>query len=148
MMLPERFDLTYIGPDGEKHRPVMIHRTAFGSIERFLGILTEHTAGWFPFWLTPVQIIVLPISEKHHDKAKEVYKQIDEAGLRVEADLRMEKIGYKIREAQLQRIPIMLVLGDKEVEEKKVSLRSREHGDEGAQDLTALIEKWKRESDF
>jgi threonyl-tRNA synthetase len=139
MQLPERFDLAYIGADGNKHRPVMIHRTAFGSIERFMGILTEHTAGWFPFWLTPVQAIVLPISEKHHDKAREVYQKINEAGIRVELDIRMEKIGYKIREAQLQRIPIMLVIGDKEVEENKVAVRSRANGDEGPQGLNTVI---------
>jgi len=146
MNLPERFDLTYIGPDGAKHRPVMIHRTCFGSIERFIGILTEHCAGWFPFWLAPVQIMVIPISERHHDAAQKVYEEIDAAGLRVEIDARGEKMGFKIREAQLQKIPVMLIIGDKEVEEKLVSVRSHENGDEGQQDLSALIEKWKAES--
>ena len=144
--LPERFDLTYIGPDGAKHRPVMIHRTCFGSLERFIAVLTEHCAGWFPFWLTPVQIMVLPISERHHEAAQKVYQQIDDAGLRVEFDTRNEKIGFKIREAQLQKIPVMLIIGDKEVEEGKVSVRSHANGDEGQQDLAELIKKWKAES--
>jgi threonyl-tRNA synthetase len=142
MQMPEVFDLTYVGADGAKHRPVMIHRTCFGSVERFIAILTEHTAGWFPFWLAPVQITVLPISEKHHDAAKKVYEQIDAVGLRAEIDLRMEKIGFKIREAQLQRIPVMLVIGDKEVEEGKVSVRTHENGDEGQKDLGEMIAKW------
>jgi threonyl-tRNA synthetase len=148
MQLPERFDLTYIGPDSAKHRPVMIHRTCFGSIERFIGVLTEHCAGWFPFWLTPVQAVIIPISERHHEAARKVLQQLEAAGIRAELDDRSEKMGLKIREAQLQKIPMMLVLGDKEAEENKVSLRSRENGDEGSQDLTALIEKWKKESDF
>ena len=143
--LPERFDLTYVGPDGAKHRPVMIHRTCFGSIERFLAILTEHCAGWFPFWLTPVQIMVLPIAERHHEAAMKVYQQLDDAGLRAELDIRNEKIGFKIREAQLQKIPVMLIIGDKEVEENKVSVRSHANGDEGQQVLATLIENWKRE---
>jgi len=148
MQMPERFDLTYVGADGAKHRPAMIHRTCFGSIERFIGVLTEHCAGWFPFWLTPVQIVVIPISERHHDAAQKVYDEIEAAGLCAEIDLRSEKMGFKIREAQLQKIPVMLILGDKEVEENKVSVRSRENGDEGQQDLAALIEKWKVESAF
>jgi len=148
MNLPERFDLTYIGPDGAKHRPAMIHRTCFGSIERFIGILTEHCAGWFPFWLTPVQIMVLPISERHHDAARKVYEDIDAAGLRAELDVRNEKIGFKIREAQLQKIPVMLIIGDKEVEENKVSVRSHANGDEGQQDLAELIAKWRAESEI
>lgn len=147
MQLPERFDLTYVGADGAKHRPVMIHRTCFGSIERFLAILMEHCAGWFPFWLTPVQIMVIPIAERHQEAAKKVLEQLDTAGLRAEADLRNEKMGFKIREAQLQRIPIMLILGDKEAEENKVSVRSRENGDEGQKDLAVLIEKWKEASE-
>jgi len=148
MNLPELFDLYYIGADGAKHRPVMIHRTCFGSIERFIGILTEHCAGWFPFWLTPVQVIVMPIAERHHEYAQKVYEEIEAAGIRVELDTRSEKIGYKIREAQLQKIPVMLVLGDKEVEENKVAVRSRENGDEGAKDLSAMLEKWKVDSAF
>ena len=148
MNLPELFDLYYIGADGAKHRPVMVHRTCFGSVERFIGILTEHCAGWFPFWLTPVQITVLPIAERHHEYAQKVYEEIEAAGIRVELDTRSEKIGYKIREAQLQKIPIMLVIGDKEVEENKVAVRSRENGDEGAKDLSAMLEKWKVDSAF
>ena len=146
MNLPERFDLTYIGPDGAKHRPVMIHRTCFGSIERFIAILTEHCAGWFPFWLTPVQMVVLPISERHHEAARNVHEQLEAAGLRAELDTRNEKIGFKIREAQLQKVPVMLIIGDKEVEEGKVSVRSHANGDEGQQDLAVLLEKWKAES--
>jgi len=148
MNLPELFDLNYIGADGAKHRPVMVHRTCFGSIERFIGILTEHCAGWFPFWLTPVQVVVMPIAERHQEYAKKVYNEIEAAGIRVELDARSEKIGYKIREAQLQKIPVMLVLGDKEVEENKVAVRSRENGDEGAKDLSAMLEKWKVDSAF
>ena len=148
MQMPEKFDLTYVGPDGAKHRPVTIHRTCFGSIERFLGVLTEHCAGWFPFWLTPVQIMVIPISEKHHEFAQNVYNKINEAGLRVEIDTRSEKMGYKIREAQLQRIPVMLIIGDKEVEDNKVSVRSREGGDEGQKELDEMIVKWKALSEF
>jgi threonyl-tRNA synthetase len=147
MQMPERFDLTYIGPDGAKHRPVMIHRTCFGSLDRFLGVLTEHCAGWFPFWLTPVQAVIIPIAERHHEAAQKVLAQLEEASIRAELDGRSEKMGYKIREAQLAKIPMMLVLGDKEVEENKVSLRSREHGDEGMQDLGGLIAKWREMSD-
>jgi len=148
MQLPERFDLTYVGPDGAKHRPVMIHRTCFGSIERFIGVLTEHCAGWYPFWLTPVQAVIIPISERHHEAARNVLAQLEAAGIRAELDDRSEKMGYKIREAQLQKIPRMLVLGDKEVEENKVAVRSRENGDEGAQDLTTLIAQWVQEANF
>ena len=148
MQLPERFDLTYIGPDGAKHRPVMIHRTCLGTIERFLAVFIEHCAGWFPFWLTPVQMVVLPISERHHEAARKVYEELDAAGLRAELDTRNEKIGFKIREAQLQKIPVMLIIGDKEIEENKVSVRSHANGDEGQQDLAMLIEKWKAESDI
>ncbi|MCL2500113.1 MAG: threonine--tRNA ligase [Defluviitaleaceae bacterium] len=148
MQLPERFDLTYIGADGAKHRPVMIHRTCFGSLDRFLGVLTEHCAGWFPFWLTPVQAIVIPIAERHHEAAQKVLSQLEAAGIRAELDDRSEKMGFKIREAQLQKIPRMLIIGDKEAEEGTASLRSRENGDEGAQELGGLIEKWKREADF
>ena len=143
--LPERFDLNYIGPDGAKHRPVMVHRTCFGSIERFIAILTEHCAGWFPFWLTPVQVMVIPIAERHQEAAKKVYEELDAAGIRAEVDLRNEKMGFKIREAQLQKIPVMLILGDKEVEEGKVAVRSHENGDEGPQELKELIAKWKKE---
>ncbi|MBE3579442.1 MAG: threonine--tRNA ligase [Caldanaerobacter subterraneus] len=143
--MPERFELEYIGPDGEKHRPIMLHRVIYGSIERFIGILTEHFAGAFPTWLAPVQVRVLPISEKHHEYARKVYERLQEHDIRVELDDRNEKIGYKIREAQLQKIPYMLIVGDKEVEEGNVSLRSRKDGDLGPISLDNFIEKILRE---
>ena len=125
MQMPERFDLTYVGPDGEKHRPVMIHRVIFGSIERFIGILTEHFAGAFPLWLSPVQVKVLTITDRADEYAKAVSQALEEAGLRSEVDLRNEKIGFKIREAQGEKVPYMLVVGDKEVEEAMVAVRKR-----------------------
>ncbi len=131
MNLPERFDLSYIGPDGEKHRPVMIHRVVFGSIERFIAILTEHFAGAFPTWLSPVQVKILPLVDKHHDYAYEVKKLLEADNIRVEVDIRNEKIGYKIREAQMDKTPYMLVIGDKELEGRLVSVRSRKDGDLG-----------------
>ncbi len=137
--LPLRFDCEYIGADGEKHRPIMIHRVAFGSIERFIGILIEHFAGAFPTWLAPVQVKVLPISEKYMDYANKVMDQLKDAGIRTEIDDRAEKIGYKIREARLQKIPYMLVVGAKEEEEGKVSVRSRFLGDEGSKGLDEFI---------
>ena len=139
MQMPQRFDLEYTGADGEKHRPVMIHRVAFGSVERFIGILIEHFAGAFPTWLSPVQVKVLPISDKYMEYANTVLAQLNDAGIRVEIDTRAEKIGYKIREARLQKIPYMLVVGAKEEEEKVVSVRSRFKGDEGQKDLQAFI---------
>ena len=132
MNLPERFDLSYIGPDGEKHRPVMIHRVVFGSIERFIAILTEHFAGAFPTWLSPVQVKILPLVDKHHDYAYQVKKLLEAENIRVEVDVRNEKIGYKIREAQMEKTPYMLVIGDKELEGRLVSVRSRKDGDSGA----------------
>ena len=143
--LPLRFDCEYIGADGEKHRPIMIHRVAFGSIERFIGILIEHFAGAFPTWLAPVQVKVLPISEKYMDYANKVINDLKDAGIRTEIDDRAEKIGYKIREARLQKIPYMLVVGAKEEEEGKVSVRSRFMGDEGAKDLNEFIDSVKEE---
>ncbi len=143
--LPQRFELEYQGADGEKHRPIMIHRVAFGSIERFIGILIEHFAGAFPTWLAPVQVKVLPISDKFIDYAEGVRKQLDEAGIRVELDTRSEKIGYKIREAQMQKIPYMLIVGQKEQEEAKVSVRSRFAGDEGQKTLKEFMEALKEE---
>ena len=143
--LPLRFDCEYIGADGEKHRPIMIHRVAFGSIERFIGILIEHFAGAFPTWLAPVQVKVLPISEKYMDYANKVINDLKDAGIRTEIDDRAEKIGYKIREARLQKIPYMLVVGAKEEEEGKVSVRSRFMGDEGAKDLKEFIDSVKEE---
>ena len=137
--LPQRFELEYIGADGEKHRPIMIHRVCFGSIERFIGILIEHFAGAFPTWLAPVQVKVLPISDKYMDYAQNVLNKLTEAGIRAEVDTRAEKIGYKIREAQTAKIPYMLVVGQKEEEENTVSVRSRAAGDEGARSLDTFI---------
>ena len=143
--LPQRFELEYIGADGEKHRPIMIHRVAFGSIERFIGILIEHFAGAFPTWLAPVQVKVLPISDKYMEYGEKVKAALDEAGIRAELDTRSEKIGYKIREAQKNKIPYMLVVGQKEEEEGVVAVRSRFKGDEGQRSLDAFIEDIKKE---
>lgn len=137
--LPERFELEYTGADGQKHRPIMIHRVVFGSIERFIGILIEHFAGAFPLWLAPEQVRILPISERHHEKAREIYRQLFDAGMRVEINERSEKIGYKIREAQLQKIPYMLIIGDKEAESGTVSVRRRGEGDLGAVKTEAFL---------
>lgn len=143
--LPLRFELEYTGADGEKHRPIMIHRVAFGSIERFIGILIEHFAGAFPTWLAPVQVKVLPISDKHMEYGKKVLDALNEAGIRAELDSRAEKIGYKIREAQMQKIPYMLVVGAKEEEENLVAVRSRFAGDEGQKSLDDFIASVKTE---
>jgi len=137
--MPERFDLTYTGSDGAEHRPVMIHRVVFGAIERFIAILTEHFAGAFPVWLAPVQAVIIPISDNHHAYANEIQARLEKEGMRVENDKRNEKMGYKIREAQMQKIPYMLVVGDKERELKNISLRSREGGDLGAVSLDEFI---------
>ena len=141
MQLPERFELEYTGADGEKHRPVMIHRVVFGSIERFIGVITEHFAGAFPVWLSPVQVKVMPITDRAADYAKSVAAKLDAAKVRVETDLRNEKIGYKIREAQLQKIPYMLVVGDKEAEAGTVSVRTRAGVDLGAMPLDEFMAK-------
>ena len=143
--MPERFDLTYIGEDGEKHRPVMLHRVIFGSIERFIGILIEHYAGAFPTWLAPVQVKILPIADAHIDYAEKLKEIFQNKGIRVEVDPRQEKIGYKIREAQLQKVPYMLVIGDKEVEANKVGVRSRTDGDIGQMDIDEFISKIEEE---
>ena len=145
--MPEKFDLTYIGKDGEKHRPVMLHRVIFGSIERFIGILIEHFAGAFPTWLAPVQVKVLPIAEAHMEYCKELKDKFEKLGIRVELDNSEEKIGYKIRKAQLEKVPYMLVIGDKEVEAKTVGVRSRKDGDIGAMDVDKFIEKIKYEEE-
>ena len=139
--MPERFDLTYIGSDGEKHRPVMIHRVVFGSIERFIGILTEHYAGAFPIWLAPVQVKILPVLEKHIEYAYEIAKKLEESGIRVEIDLRNEKIGYKVREAQLEKVQYMLVVGDKEMEDNAVAVRSRKDDDQGAIQVDEFVNR-------
>ena len=145
MQMPQRFELEYVGADGEKHRPIMIHRVAFGSIERFIGILIEHFAGAFPTWLAPVQVKVLPISDKYMEYGKKVLEELNEAGIRAEIDQRAEKIGYKIREAQMQKIPYMLVVGAKEEESGVVSVRSRFAGDEGQKSLADFIAAVKEE---
>ena len=143
--MPERFDISYIGPENEKKRPVMIHRTIFGSMERFMGILIEHYAGKFPAWLAPVQVSVLPISDKFNDYAYELKKEMASKGIRVEVDDRAEKIGYKIREARLQRIPYMLVVGQKEVEDRLVSVRHRDEGDIGQKSMESFIDELRNE---
>ena len=145
MQMPQRFDLEYTGADGEKHRPIMIHRVAFGSIERFIGILIEHFAGAFPTWLSPVQVKVLPISDKYMEYGQKVFAALEEAGIRAEIDTRAEKIGYKIREAQMNKIPYMLVVGAKEEEAGLVSVRSRFAGDEGQKALADFITEIKAE---
>ena len=145
--MPQRFELEYIGADGEKHRPIMIHRVVVGSIERFIGILIEHFAGAFPTWLAPVQVKVLPISEKHVAYAKKVEQSLEAAGVRAELDMQDEKIGYKIRMAQMQKVPYMLVVGQKEAEEGLVSVRSRFAGDEGQKSLDAFIGEIRQEID-
>ncbi len=143
--LPLRFDAEYTGEDGEKHRPIMIHRVVFGSIERFIGILIEHFAGKFPTWLSPVQVKVLPVSEKSHAYSAEVYEKLKAAGIRVDIDRRDEKIGYKIREAQLKKIPYMLILGENESAEGTISVRSRDKGDLGSGNLDEFIKNIKNE---
>jgi threonyl-tRNA synthetase len=143
--LPERFDMTYIGADGKEHRPYMVHRALLGSIERFFGILIEHYAGAFPLWLAPEQVRVLPLTEKQLDYARSVQKQLEAAGLRVAVDERSDKVGAKIRNAQMEKIPYMLILGPKETEQGNVSVRSRSAGDQGAMPLPDLIEKLKAE---
>ena len=145
--MPEKFDLTYIGEDGEKHRPVMIHRVIYGSIERFIGILTEHFAGAFPTWLAPLQVRVLPITERQHDYARQVVAELEKQNIRVDSDFRSEKIGYKIREGQLQKIPYLIILGDKEVEADTVAVRHRKQGDLGAMPLDEFSSKIRKEID-
>ena len=139
MQLPERFELEYTGEDGLKHRPVMIHRVVFGSIERFIGILIEHFAGAFPTWLAPVQAMIIPITDRQHEYAKELEKKLAAAGIRVEADYRSEKMGYKIREAQLKKIPYMLVVGDKEMEDGTVAVRARKEEKGGTMTVDAFL---------
>ncbi|MDU1338491.1 MAG: threonine--tRNA ligase [Clostridium butyricum] len=143
--LPQRFELEYVGSDNEKHRPIVIHRVIFGSIERFIGILIEHFAGKFPTWLAPVQVKVLPISDKFNNYCDEVVKQFYENIIRIEIDQRNEKIGYKIREARNERVPYIVIIGEKEEEEGNVSLRSRKNGDEGSINVIDLIERINNE---
>ncbi len=145
MQMPERFDMTYIGEDGEKHRPVMIHRAGYGSLERFIGILIEHYAGAFPVWLAPVQVKVIPVAESHAGYAGEIAKQLKTAGIRAEMETANETLGYKIRAAQVEKVPYMLILGDKEKQSFSVSVRSRSGGDQGAVPLAAFIANIKEE---
>jgi threonyl-tRNA synthetase len=142
--LPERFQLEYIGDDNKPHQPIMIHRALFGSMERFFGVLIEHYAGAFPMWLAPVQVAVLPITDRINEYAEQVAHALRGAGLRAELNLRNDKIGAKIRDAQLQKVPFMLVLGDREVEEGKVAVRERLKGDIGAMSLTEFTEMARR----
>lgn len=137
--LPKRFDLSYIGSDGQPHQPVMLHRALLGSVERFLGVLIEHFAGAFPIWLAPVQAMVIPIAERHHEYARQVKERLVQAKVRAEIDDRNEKMGYKIRSAQTQKIPYMLVVGDKEAQSGTVSVRNRFEGDQGAQPLDNFL---------
>ncbi len=145
MQLPERFELEYVGEDGLKHRPVMIHRVVLGSIERFIGVITEHFAGAFPLWLSPVQVKVLPVTERAHEYALKLNQQLLDADIRSEADCRSEKLGYKIREAQLQKIPYMLVVGDRDMENSTVSVRTRTGEDLGAMTMDAFMAKCAQE---
>lgn len=143
--LPERFELEYVGADGAKHRPIMIHRVVFGSIERFIGILTEHFAGAFPTWLAPVQVKLLPIADRHYDYLKAVENKLEERGIRCEIDDRSEKIGFKIRSAQMEKIPYMLVAGDKDIENGTVSVRSRKEGEQGAMSVDEFADMIEKE---
>ena len=147
MQLPERFELEYVGADGEKHRPVMIHRVVLGSIERFIGVITEHFAGAFPLWLSPVQVKVLPVTDRAHEYAKALVSQLTDADIRAEGDYRSEKLGYKIREAQMQKIPYMLVVGDRDMENGTVSVRTRTGADLGAMTIADFIAKCRHEID-
>jgi threonyl-tRNA synthetase len=142
--LPERFELEYIGDDGQKHRPVMVHRALFGSVERFFGVLIEHYAGAFPFWLAPVQIAVLPITDRINEYAEKIGAEFKNAGFRVEINTKSDKIGAKIRDAQLQKVPFMLVLGDKELEENKIAVREKVKGDIGQMTLDEFKEMARR----
>ncbi len=137
--MPERFDLKYTGADNAEHRPVVIHRAIFGSLERFIGILVEHFAGAFPLWMAPVQVTVLPIADRHADYAREVLAALAAAGLEAVIDDRQEKVNYKIREAQLQKVPYMLVVGDREAADRAVAVRSRSRGDLGATPLDRFV---------
>ncbi|MCL2661196.1 MAG: His/Gly/Thr/Pro-type tRNA ligase C-terminal domain-containing protein, partial [Acidobacteriaceae bacterium] len=141
--LPQRFELEYTGEDGEKHRPVMVHRALFGSIERFFGVLIEHYAGAFPLWLAPVQVGLVPISEKHAEYAASVKAKLEAAGLRVELDASNEKMNARIRQFALEKIPFVLVMGDKEAASESVSVRTRGKGDEGIATLAAFVERAK-----
>ncbi len=146
--LPEKFGVTYIGEDGKEHMPIMIHRAILGSFERFFGVLIEHYAGAFPLWLAPVQVIIIPISQKHHAYAKELKDRLDKENIRAELDIRNEKMEYKIREAQLNKIPYMAIVGDREMNQNTLSIRSRQKQDEGSFKTEEFIERLKREIDL
>jgi threonyl-tRNA synthetase len=137
--LPRRFNLEYVGEDGKKHQPLMVHRALYGSIERFFGILVEHYAGAFPVWLAPIQVTILPITDRNVPYAQEVSKKLNDAGIRVTVDDRSEKVNLKIREAQLQKVPYMLVIGDREAANGQVAVRNRKHGDLGVQTVDEFI---------
>ena len=143
--LPQRFEMEYVGEDGQKHRPIMVHRVIFGSIERFIGILIEHYAGKFPVWLSPVQVKILPITERQEAYARKLYAEMKTQGIRAELDLRNEKIGYKIREAQMEKVPYMLVLGEKEAQDGLAAVRRRDKGDMGAMPADEFISLIKKE---
>ncbi len=145
--LPQRFGAEYVGADGKTHRPIMVHRVVFGSIERFIGILIEHYAGKFPLWLAPVQVKILPLAERFHSYAKEVSKELSNMGIRCEIDERAEKIGYKIREAQLDKVPYMLIVGQKEMDAGEISVRKRDEGDLGSMGMQKFIRLLKAESE-
>ena len=137
--MPERFGLSYIGADGQKHTPVMLHRACYGSLERFLGIIIENYAGDFPLWLAPVQVRVLPISEKYIDYAKRVSEKLMDLGLRAEVNAKDDRIGYKIRESSLQKIPYAIIVGEKEMENQTINVRSRDKGELGEMSLDAFV---------
>lgn len=145
--MPERFGLTYVGSDSEEHRPVMIHRAIFGSPDRFLGVLIEHFGGAFPVWLSPVQVVVLNLTDAQLSYATDVFHELKTQGFRVISDFRNEKLGFKIREAQLQKVPYMVIIGDKEVQSKKIALRERK-GEQSTTDLDEFVERLKKESHF
>jgi threonyl-tRNA synthetase len=138
--MPERFELEYIDENDERKRPVMIHRAIFGSFERFIGILTEHFAGYFPTWLSPIQVVVIPVSENYFEYSQKVYNLLFENNIRVEFDKRNEKVGYKIREWENQKVPYMLVIGEKEVQNNSVSVRKHKKGDLGSFDLNNFLQ--------
>jgi threonyl-tRNA synthetase len=144
--LPERFDMTYVGSDGNKHRPYMVHRALLGSLERFFGVLVEHYAGAMPLWLAPVQAKIMPISDKHSDYARRVNERFIQSGVRSELDDRSDKIGYRIRQAQLEKIPFMIILGDQEVESETITIRLRNGKNLSQQKLESFVkeQEWKK----
>ena len=145
--MPERFGLVYVGSDGERHTPVMLHRACYGSLERFLGIIIEHYAGAFPLWLAPVQVVVLPISEKYHSYAKEVLEKLEEKGLRAHLNAKDDRIGYKIRETSMQKIPYAIIVGEKEMSQGTVNVRSRDKGELGElsiENFFSQLEQWQK----